>query len=103
MSDRQTSSPGITAGGVRVDAGHGAGPVIRFPWTDRFPPQYRVWAVKDAGAEIYLSVLDATPDRDAAVESAAAWRGRPDLGGDVTGVVVSGPAGERVPTFEEGE
>lgn len=100
---------------LRTDAGHarsgGAarqqevaspGPVIRFPRKDPNPRPYTVWAVKDGGAVICVAALDSCPDAASAVVSATVWRTRPDLGADVTAVVVSGPAGERVPTLGEG-
>jgi hypothetical protein len=98
---RPTEGPESTPAAVRVDAGHAAGPVIRFPrkdWSDC----YTVWAVKDDGALICVARLDTHGDEPSAVASAVAWRARPDLGADVTAVVVSGPRGERVPTIGEG-
>lgn len=97
----------------RTDAGHarrgveaagpGGGegrPVIRFPWNDRTPPLYRVWAVAESGPAVGLLCLDAVPERAEAVRRAVRHRAR--LAGEPVAVVVSAPNGDRVSTIGEG-
>jgi hypothetical protein len=102
MTEYRTDGGHARSGGAAPEEQPAAaGPVIRFPrkdWSDC----YTVWAVKDDGALICVARLDTHGDEPSAVASAVAWRARPDLGADVTAVVVSGPRGERVPTIGEG-
>jgi len=100
-------------GTYRTDAGHarrgadaagpGGGesrPVIRFPWNDRTPPLYRVWAVAESGAAVGLVCLEAVPERAEAVRLAVRHRER--LAGEPVAVAVSAPDGARVSTTGEG-